>query len=74
MIENKKDDKNVRGVEWLGLELISKSHFFHSNKDRSPAVKLGGREDAVTTVLVAIEAGTVQVLDHETAEGLFLLP
>ena len=36
------------------------------------AVKLGGREDEVTAVLVAIEADMVQVLDPEAYETVLL--
>ena len=38
----------------------------------APAVRLGSRADAVTAVLVAIEADMVQVLDPETYETVLL--
>ena len=65
VIEVTRQDKQIHGTDLIDGQRVS----LGTDMD-IPAVKIGSRKDATTTVLVAVEEDTVQILDPETYETL----
>ncbi len=67
VIEVTHQDKQIHGTDLIDGQRVS----LGADTD-TPAVKIGSRKDATTTVLVAIEEGAVQILDPETYKTILL--
>ena len=67
VIEVAHQDKQIHGTDLINGRRVS----LGAGMD-APAVKIGSRNDATMTVLVAIEGDTVQILDPETYETILL--
>jgi len=67
VIEVTHQDKQIHGIDLIDGRRVS----LGAGMD-APAMKIGSRNDAMITVLVAIEGDTVQILDPETYETILL--
>ena len=67
VIEVAHQDKQIHGTDLIDGHKVSVSA-----GTNTPAVKIGSRNDATITVLVAIEGDTVQILDPETYKTILL--